>query len=114
MSTKSELAAGRCIPCNSFDRPLSEGEVRALLADLPGWELAGDAHSISQEFSFRDFKDAMLFVNAVGWMAEAQGHHPDMELGWGRVKVSWTTHAVGGLSNNDFICAAKVQAMAAP
>jgi 4a-hydroxytetrahydrobiopterin dehydratase len=90
---------------------MGEGEARELLVELPDWVLSDDARSISQEFGFRDFKDAMLFANAVGWMAEAQGHHPDMELGWGRVRVTWTTHALGGLSRNDFICAAKAQAI---
>jgi 4a-hydroxytetrahydrobiopterin dehydratase len=111
MSTFSELSAGRCESCECIDAAIGKSEARELLEDLPDWTLSDDAHRISQEFSFRDFKDAMLFANAVGWMAEAQGHHPDMELGWGRVVVTWTTHAVGGLSRNDFICAAKTQAL---
>ena len=113
MSAFCDLSAGHCEPCEGIGRALSLDEARALLEDLPDWSLAADGRSISQEFSFRDFKDAMLFANAVGWMAEAQGHHPDMELGWGRVKVSWMTHALGGVSRNDIICAAKVQAIAA-
>ncbi|MDD5296394.1 MAG: 4a-hydroxytetrahydrobiopterin dehydratase [Rhodocyclaceae bacterium] len=113
MSTFCDLSAGRCEPCEGIGAAMDEQEARELLADLPDWTLSDDARGISQEFGFRDFKDAMLFANAVGWMAEAQGHHPDMELGWGRVKVSWTTHALNGLSKNDFICAAKVQALAA-
>jgi 4a-hydroxytetrahydrobiopterin dehydratase len=111
MSTFFELSAGRCESCEGLDAAMGEGEAQELLDELPDWVLSDDARRISQEFSFRDFKDAMLFTNAVGWMAEAQGHHPDMELGWGRVRVTWTTHALGGLSRNDFICAAKVQAL---
>ena len=72
------------------------------------WMLAEDAKSISKNFKFKDFKEALAFVNKVGDIAESEGHHPDIELGWGKVTITLSTHAIGGLSQNDFIVAAKI------
>lgn len=79
-----------------------------LLQQVQGWVLAEDARSIAKVFSFADFAEALAFTDAVGALAEREGHHPDIELSWGRVRVSLSTHAIGGLSENDLILAAKI------
>ncbi len=111
MSTFCDLSKGHCAPCEGIGQALEETEARAQLAALPGWQLAADARSIGKEFAFKNFKETMLFVNGVAWMAEAEGHHPDLEVGYARCKITWTTHALNGLSMNDFIGAAKVEAL---
>ena len=73
-----------------------------------GWMLIDDAHLLIKEFQFKNFKDALSFANKVGEIAEAEEHHPDLSVGWGRVSVELTTHAIDGLSENDFIVAAKI------
>ncbi len=78
------------------------------MSKIPGWQLRPDGKEISRQLKFKNFKDALAFVNRVGELAEAEGHHPDLELGWGRVGVKLSTHAVEGLSLNDFILAAKI------
>ena len=78
---------------------------------LPGWKLGPTAPEIRKDFKFRDFSQALAFVNALGWIAERENHHPDLELGWGRCRVRFSTHDVGGMSHNDFICAAKTEAL---
>ena len=83
-------------------------EAETLMAQVAGWELDAEAKKISKNFKFKDFAQALVFVNKVGLLAESEGHHPDIELGWGRVKISLTTHAIKGLSENDFIMAAKI------
>ena len=75
------------------------------------WQLAGDAKSISAEFKFKNFYRTMSFVNAVAHIANAEDHHPDLEIGYGYCRMKFNTHAIGGLSENDFICAAKVDAL---
>jgi 4a-hydroxytetrahydrobiopterin dehydratase len=72
------------------------------------WKLADDGSEISRDYEFKDFHQTMAFVNAVAWIAHREDHHPDLELGYGHCRVRFSTHAVGGLSQNDFICAAKV------
>lgn len=78
------------------------------MAEIPAWTLANDYLSISREFTFKDFKDALVFTDKVGALAESEGHHPDIALSWGKVGISLSTHAIGGLSENDFILAAKI------
>ena len=106
-----DLAQQRCKPLRGEENRLAHASARDLIAALPGWEL-GDAH-IQKQFKFPDFLHALAFVNALGWIAEQQNHHPDLELGWGRCLVEFSTHDVGGLSMNDFICAAKIEAWSA-
>ena len=89
------------------------GPTNYLLAALPDWELGSDGADIHKLFRFKDFVHALAFVNALGWIAERENHHPDLELGWGRVLVKFSTHDVGGLSMNDFVCAAKVEVLSA-
>jgi 4a-hydroxytetrahydrobiopterin dehydratase len=87
---------------------MGEKEAAELLQGLPGWEQTGG--EIHKAFEFKDFYETMAFVNAVAWIAHRQDHHPDLEVGYSRCVVRWSTHKIGGLSENDFICAAKVEA----
>lgn len=110
-----DLTQKKCVACEGDVPPLNKIEAEVLVKQIPGWNLSEDAHSLYREYKFKDFKEALEFVDKVGAIAESEGHHPDIELGWGRAKVSLTTHAinppVGGLSENDFIVAAKVDAL---
>jgi 4a-hydroxytetrahydrobiopterin dehydratase len=107
-----ELAKRQCVTCRA-DTPRLTGEPLAeMLAQLaPGWELAGDR--LRRTYRFPDFATALAFVNRVAAVAELEQHHPDVQLGWGRVTLEIWTHAIGGLSENDFILAAKVDALPA-
>ena len=107
-----ELTAKRCKPCEGGVEPLTPKQARELLAQVESWDLDDSGVEIRREFTFPDFLRAMAFANAVAWMAESEGHHPDLEVGWGRCLVRYSTHAIEGLSENDFICAAKVDALA--
>ena len=91
--------------------PLFRTKAEEYLKDTPGWSLSGDAKKITKTFTFKNFKEALGFANKVGDIAEAEGHHPDMLVGWGKVHIELTTHAIGGLSENDFILAAKIDAL---
>ena len=104
----TELAQKKCVACEGGTAPLNKEEAQALLKQLNGWTLSGDARWISKEFKCKDFAEALAFVNKVGVLAEEEGHHPDIQLSWGKVVVELTTHAVDGLSENDFIVAAKI------
>jgi 4a-hydroxytetrahydrobiopterin dehydratase len=92
---------------------LCPADAAALLQQLDGWvlEAAGDAASLTKTFTFPDFHRTMAFVNALAWVAHTQDHHPDLTVGYARCAVRWSTHSVGGLSVNDFICAARVDAL---
>ncbi len=108
----SDLAAKSCVPCEGGMQPLTEPEARKLLAKLsPDWSLNEQATEIYRDFRFKGFHRTMGFVNAVAWIANKENHHPDMEVGWGHCLVRYSTHAIGGLSENDFICAAKIDAL---
>jgi 4a-hydroxytetrahydrobiopterin dehydratase len=91
--------------------PLPEEEAAELASEVPGWERDGN-RSLHREFSFPDFKDAFGFVARAALIAEAEGHHPDVELGWGRAAFRLTTHAASGLTRNDFVLAAKIDQLA--
>ena len=104
----SELAARRCKPCEGGIAPLSAAEAQRLLAQISSaWRLMEDARAIRREFSFRDFYRTMSFVNALAHIANIEDHHPDLEVGYNYCRVTFTTHAIRGLSENDFVCAAK-------
>ena len=105
----SELADQHCVPRRGEAHRLPADEVRRLLASLPGWTLRADGLAIVRALRFRDFLGALAYVNALADIAEADDHHPDLELGYGRCTVTFNTHDVGGLSLNDFICAAKAE-----
>lgn len=108
----SELAAKTCLPCEGGVKPMSADEAGQLLARLhDDWTLSEDGTEIRRDFSFKGFYRTMGFVNAVAWIANQENHHPDLEVGWGHCLVKFSTHAINGLSENDFICAAKVDAL---
>jgi 4a-hydroxytetrahydrobiopterin dehydratase len=104
----SDLAARRCKPCEGGMAPLTPAQAQELLRQLSGWTLAADAKTLRREFVFRDFYRTMSFVNALAHVANIEDHHPDLEVGYNYCHVTYTTHAVGGLSENDFVCAAKI------
>src|SRR6266850_5656364 len=103
---KSDLRTQHCQPCKPGTPALRSEEVSKLLKSLHGWALADGA--IQREFKFKNFYETMAFVNAVAFIANRQDHHPDMEVGYNKCAVKYSTHSVGGLSQNDFICAARV------
>ncbi len=102
----SELASRQCVPCRGGVPPLKGEALRPLLRQLDGWEVVND-HHLSKTYTFADFRGALAFVNRVGALAEEQGHHPDIHLSWGRVRLDIWTHKIDGLSESDFILAAK-------
>jgi 4a-hydroxytetrahydrobiopterin dehydratase len=105
----SGLSERRCKPCEGGVPPLSGAEAQRLLAQLAGgWSLSEDARAIRREYRFRDFYRTMSFVNAVAHIANIEDHHPDLEVGYNYCRLAFTTHAIRGLSENDFVCAAKV------
>jgi 4a-hydroxytetrahydrobiopterin dehydratase len=107
----SDLAKGHCEACEPGTPPLPEEEAAALASEVPEWEREGN-RLIRREFSFADFRDAFGFVARAALIAEAEGHHPDVELGWGRAQFELTTHAAKGLTRNDFVLAAKLDQLA--
>ena len=103
------LSDKKCVPCEGGIAALSQAEAEALRARLsPGWELGDGAKLIRREFKFKDFYRTISFVNAVAHIANIEDHHPDLEVGYGYCRVVFSTHAIKGLSENDFICAAKI------
>ena len=107
----TELSTAHCEACTPGTPPLPEHEAAALSAATPAWERDGN-RNLRREFSFPDFRDAFGLVARVALLAESEGHHPDIELGWGRAAFSLTTHAAGGLTRNDFIMAARIDQLA--
>jgi 4a-hydroxytetrahydrobiopterin dehydratase len=105
-----ELTAGHCVPCEGCADPLDLTRVQDLAKLVPEWKVDG-AEKIRREFLFPNFSEAFGFVARVALLAETEGHHPDFEFGWGRVALSLTTHAANGLTRNDFIVAAKIDAI---
>ena len=103
-----ELSDLRCVPCRGGVPVLGAEEAENLVAQVPGWSLEEDAKGIRREFRFRNFAEAMMFSRQVGELAEVEGHHPDLSIGWGYCTVRFRTHAIKGLHENDFIMAAKV------
>ena len=104
-----DLASRHCKPCEGGASPLSPAEAERHLKELSGWDLADSM--IAKRFEFKNYCQTMAFVNAVAWIAHSEGHHPDLEVSYRSCRVSYTTHAIGGLSENDFICAARVDAL---
>ena len=108
----ANLADKACIPCRGGIPPLEVAAAKQFLSQAPSWTLMDDAHRIERTFRFPDFKGAIAFVNKVGELAEAEGHHPDIHFGWGYATVSMHTHKIKGLHENDFIMAAKINRLA--
>jgi 4a-hydroxytetrahydrobiopterin dehydratase len=104
----NDLKQQHCKPCEGGVCPLDESHSTQQLELVPGWEITGDGKSIVRKLKFKSFSDTMSFINAMAYMAEQQGHHPDFSAGYGYCEVRYTTHAIGGLSENDFICAARI------
>jgi 4a-hydroxytetrahydrobiopterin dehydratase len=103
----NELASEHCEACAPGTPPLSEEEAAQLGERVPHWQREGNQR-LHREFSFANFRDAFGFVSRVALVAESEGHHPDIELGWGRAKFDLTTHAASGLTRNDFVMASKI------
>ena len=106
-----DLANKHCVPCEGGVPPLSKNETDRLLSELKGWAIEKQYH-LAKTFTFPNFVTALAFVNKIGALAEEQGHHPDIYLSWGMVKVETWTHAIKGLTENDFILAAKIDQLA--
>ena len=105
----SELITRRCKPCEGGAPPLEASVAEQLLPALHNdWAIAADGKSMARMFKFANYQQTISFVNAVAWIAEKEDHHPDLTVTYGKVEILYTTHAVGGLSENDFICAAKI------
>ena len=97
-----------CKPCEGGVCPLDGESSTGYLRDVPGWDLSADGKSIARKIKFKGFLETISFINALAWLSEQEGHHPDFCAGYGYCEVRYTTHAIGGLSENDFICAARV------
>lgn len=104
-----ELAKGKCKPCEGGVPPLAEDEAARYLAVLSGWQQHRTA--IAKTYRFKNYHETMAFVNATAWISHRENHHPDLAVGYNQCTATYTTHAIGGLSENDFICAAKIDAL---
>ena len=105
-----ELASKACVPCRGDVPPLEGKKLEELSRQIPEWEVV-EGHHLRRTFSFDNFREALEFVNRVGELAEEQGHHPDISFGWGQVEITVFTHKIDGLTESDFIFAAKVDAL---
>ncbi len=105
------LADQACVPCRGGVPPLTPEQIAPLARQVPEWQVL-EQHHLRRQFGFPDFKSALAFVDAIGAEAEAQGHHPDLELAWGRVVVTLWTHKINGLAEADFIMAARIDRLA--
>ena len=107
---QNDLLAKKCVPCEGGALPLDKAEAEKYMHMVPGWEPSEDGENISKLFKFKDFIGAINFVNKISEIAESEGHHPDINVRYNKVKLILSTHAIGGLSENDFILAAKIAA----
>ena len=108
----SGLSSKRCVPCEGGADSLASARAEELLGELDNdWVISEDGKEIRRDFKFKGYYRTMAFVNALAWIANNEGHHPDLEVGYNHCLVRYTTHAIDGLSENDFICAAKVDAL---
>ena len=107
----SDLVSKRCVACTAETPRVSPEEVNRLLVGLPGYKADLLVGSISKTYEFKNFYETMAFVNAVAYIAHVEDHHPDLAVSYNRCSVTYSTHAIGGLSENDFICAAKIEAL---
>lgn len=108
-----DLAQQSCVPCRGGVPPLQGDELATFAAQVADWTVAND-HHIEREFAFPDFQKALDFTNRVGALAESEGHHPDIYLAWGRVGIKIWTHKIDGLTESDFVLAAKIDRLHAP
>lgn len=105
------LAGRECRPYPKGTPALSLEQATELLREIPGWTINSSSSNISREFRFKDFHQTMAFVNALAWIAHQTDHHPDLEVGYNRCNVTFSTHSIAGLSDNDFICAARINSL---
>jgi 4a-hydroxytetrahydrobiopterin dehydratase len=112
-STADTLANKKCVPCHGGVSAIAPAEAKKMVGQLldEGWQLVEDGKALKREFKFTDFYRAMSFVNAVAHIANIEDHHPDIECGWGYCRIRYQTHSIDGLHENDFICAAKIDAL---
>ena len=110
--TVSDWRKKHCKACESGAPPLTEADVRKVLRDLPGWELANN--QIAKTYKFANYYETIAFVNAIAWISHKEDHHPDLEVGYNKCKVRYSTHSIGGISENDLICASKVEGLINP
>ena len=103
----SELTSKSCVPCRGGVPPLAGQELEELSKQVPQWKVV-DGHHLARTFGFADFREALAFVNKVGELAESEGHHPDIFLAWGKAEITTWTHKINGLTESDFIMAAKI------
>ena|SRR5262252_5345919 len=106
----ADLAERQCVPCRGGVPPLKGEEITTYSGQLKGWQVV-DEHHLQKTYSFKDFRESLAFVDRVGELAEEQGHHPDICFGWGKAEVSIWTHKINGLTESDFILAAKIDAL---
>jgi len=105
----TELARRKCKPCEGGVAPYTAGQAKELLGQLKGWIL--EDGTLVKLYAFRNYHETMAFVNALAWISHREDHHPDLQVGYNKCRVEYSTHAIGGLSENDFICAAKADAL---
>ena len=109
----SELSEGlvrkKCKPCEGGVAPMTESQIGHMLKGLAGWEYKNGV--VQKTFKFKNYHETMAFVNASAWISHREDHHPDLAVGYNQCRVAYSTHAVGGLSENDFICAAKIDSL---
>jgi len=105
---KNDFLSKKCVPCEGGVEPIAEDKARVYMAEVSGWQLGKDIKQISKHYEFKDFKEAMTFINKIANLAESEGHHPDIAISYNKVDLVLSTHAIGGLSENDFILAAKI------
>lgn len=111
--TGNDLASQDCEPCKGGALPLPQDQARQMMAQLHDWELSDDAATIRRRFAFKGFAKAVEMANLAAWLGNRQGHHPDVTFGWGYCELALTTHEAGGLTRNDFIWAARLDALVA-
>ena len=109
MDNVCDLTSKQCKPCEGGTAPLPQGEINTLMKQLDGW--VQHDQLIGKTFDFKNYYQTIAFVNAVAWLSHREDHHPDLTVGYNKCRVEYSTHAIGGLSENDFICAAKVDAL---
>lgn len=105
----NDLTTKQCKPCEGGMPPLSPAEISILMEQLDGWEFSGKL--IGKTYNFNNYYQTMAFINAIAWISHREDHHPDITVGYNKCSVEYTTHAIDGLSENDFICAAKIDTL---
>ncbi|MBK4216209.1 4a-hydroxytetrahydrobiopterin dehydratase [Paracoccus caeni] len=111
--SQNDLSNQTCVPCEGGMPAMPADEARQMMGELDSWKLSEDGTSISRRFEFKGFAKAVEMANLAAWLGNKQGHHPDIGFGWGYCQVTFTTHSAGGLTRNDFICAAKLDHLVA-